>query len=246
MIYEPRTHAQNQARTQQTEELYMPAAPAKRASRRTVARVAETGETPKTAKTPSVNKSTRCGACGHCYRDHCEGHTWHSPERLNRVIGSNTRPESPWPSDDGWFSCLTLHCTSGVFENGHSHWCPCQGFVNPHTGKVVVWRPETLPDTPCAECSHPKKHHCRKGAISIVVDGVARVCRHYKEWVQAGMNGQPACPNTACAEVNKDEIFCSCVKFVSPYRKPPRRRSKKADLPLIPPAAADGSESRMS
>jgi hypothetical protein len=226
----------------------LPAASAKRATRRTVARVVETGETPKTVKVRSINKSTKCMDCGHSYSFHCAGHEDHFTESLNRVIGLNNpaSQESIWSNDDGWHSCTTTHCTSGVYENGHSHWCLCQNFINPYTGKVVAWKPEVTPDTPCAKCSHPKKHHCRKGAVSIVVDGVPRICSHYAAHIQANVCGEPCCDSTACAEVNEQKVFCSCQRFVSPYRKSPKRKSKKTDLPLIPPAAADGSESRMS
>jgi hypothetical protein len=193
------------------------------------------------AKTPSVNKSTRCGNCKHSYRDHCDGHTWHFPNSWNRTLSGLNNPgltgQGSWLSDDGWFSCLTLHCACGTFENGRARWCPCRNFINPHTGKAVVWQPEILPDTLCTSCGHRREVHCHKSKTEtgITLNGVPYGCRHFPN----------PCVSTSCAALN-GQAFCSCPQFKSPYRKPSKRKSKKAVMqPISPvPAPADGSEWR--
>jgi hypothetical protein len=153
--------------------------------------------------TPHVNKSTACGNCGHGYGVHCESGRTH------------------WHADDSLFCCITQHCVCGP--------CQCAGFVNPFTGAIAAWKRPTTPETPCATCGHPKKHHCRKGRISIELAGTPYGCRHYMDWLALEISSaerEPSCDSTACAEVLNVEqkTFCPCPRFVSPYA---RRRQKK-------------------
>jgi hypothetical protein len=149
---------------------------------------------------PHVNKSTACAQCGHGYGLHCESGRTH------------------WDAEDHLFSCIAQHCECGP--------CRCPAFVNPYTGAIAAWKRPTTPETPCATCGHPKKHHCRKGQVSIVVDGVPRGCSHYLAFLRADMRGEPNCDSTACAELLnvEQQTFCPCQRFVSPYA---RRRQKK-------------------
>jgi hypothetical protein len=157
------------------------------------------------SSTPHVNKSTPCGNCGHGYGIHCESGRTH------------------WDSGDHTYSCIAQHCICGP--------CRCPAFVNPYTGAVAPWKRPTDETTACATCGHPKKHHCRKGQISIVVDGVPRGCSHYLAYLQANMRGEPSCDSTACAELLdvEQQTFCPCQRFVSPYA---RRRQKKRVNPM--------------
>jgi hypothetical protein len=154
--------------------------------------------------TPHVNKSTPCGNCGHGYGLHCESGRTH------------------WDAEDYLFCCITQHCVCGP--------CRCPAFVNPYTGAIATWKRPTVPETPCATCQHPKKHHCRKGQVSIVVDGQPRVCRHYLEHLRSNRRDLPSCDSTACAEVLdvEQEKFCPCPRFVSPYAQ--RRQQKRTTI----------------
>src|ERR1700677_2015360 len=125
--------------------------------------------------TPHVNKSTPCGNCGHGYGVHCESGMPH------------------FDSEDSRYSCITHHCVCGP--------CLCSAFVNPYTGAITAWKRPVEETTPCATCGHPKKNHCRKGQISIVVDGVPYLCSHYQKSLQSNFRSHPCCDSTACAEV---------------------------------------------
>lgn len=172
--------------------------------------------------TPHVNKSTPCARCDHNYRNHCEAGRTH------------------WDAEDYTYCCITQHCECGP--------CQCPGFVNPFNGAVTPWRRPTLPETPCAKCDHPKKHHCTKGRTSIEVDGVPYGCSHYMQWMQLHVSTaevQPRCDSTACAEVVDVErrIFCPCNRFVSPYLR--RRQKKRVDpMTLFPPEDLERAHDR--
>lgn len=150
--------------------------------------------------TPHVNKSTPCGHCDHRYGAHCESGRMH------------------WDTEDYLFCCIFAHCQCGP--------CQCWAFVNPFTGKVTAWKRPVEEITPCASCGHPKKHHCRKGRISIEVDGVPYGCSHYMKSVESDFSIAPSCDSTACAEVLdvEQEKFCPCPRFVSPYARPRQKK----------------------
>jgi hypothetical protein len=103
--------------------------------------------------------------------------------------------------------------------------------VNPYTQAITAWKRPVEPDTPCAHCHHPRKHHCTKGKISIEVDGVPWGCSHYVRWLDADMRGEPRCDNTHCADVLDEakRIFCTCPRFISPYS----RKKRGKNMPLF-------------
>jgi hypothetical protein len=156
-----------------------------------------------------VNKSTPCADCGHNYGDHCESGMPH------------------FDAQDHRYSCITAHCICGP--------CRCPAFVNPHTGAIAAWKRPTLPETPCAQCGHPKQHHCRKGSTGIVVDGVPHTCSHYLRYLRADFTGPMECTDTRCAEIldAKQEIFCSCSRFKNPYLRPRKKRVPKTMTTLF-------------
>jgi hypothetical protein len=158
---------------------------------------------------PHVNKSTPCAGCGHNYGDHCQGGRLH------------------WDADEHLFSCIAQHCICGP--------CQCRAFVNPHNGRTTPWTRPALPETPCARCSHPKQHHCRKGSVGIIVDGVPHTCSHYLAYIRADFTGTPECSDTRCAEIldAKQETFCPCSRFKNPYLRPRQKRASKP-MNLIP------------
>jgi hypothetical protein len=187
------------------------------------------------AAAPKVSKATPCGNphCGHPNGSHCATGLQHGP------------------TDDGltpWHCCISAHCLCG-FWKGFWCPCPCEGFVNPYTGKVNPWRRPVEESTPCAKCQHSRKRHCRKGKKSIEVDGVPRACRHYVEWLALDISSaerEPCCDSTSCAEVTdmEDNVFCPCPGFVSPYTRrrtarKPTKESATLALPFAPPSAAE-------
>ena len=154
--------------------------------------------------TPHVNKSTPCAGCGHAAGDHCQSGMPH------------------FDAQDHRYSCITEHCVCGP--------CQCPGFRNPYTLKIRPWTRPTLPETPCARCSHPKQHHCRKGSTGIIgLDGAAHTCSHYLAYIRADFTGTPECSDTRCAEIldAEKELFCSCSRFRNPYLQPRKKRAPK-------------------
>lgn len=160
---------------------------------------------------PHVTKTTECGCCGHSKDSHCESGVPHA------------MPDDP----EAWFSCITEHCRSGIYENGNATWCTCAGFENPFTHRIAVWRPPTTEETPCATCQHPRAHHCTKSRdrVGLWIDGRYRGCRHV-------LAGKTACDSTCCNEVvdAAQRVFCRCNKFVSPYS---RRKKRGKAMPLF-------------
>jgi hypothetical protein len=156
--------------------------------------------------TAHLNKSTPCADCQHPYGDHCESGMPH------------------FDAEDHVYNCIVRHCVCGP--------CQCPAFRNPLTGKVAPWTRPTLPETPCARCTHPKAHHCRKGSIGIVVDGVPHTCSHYLRYLRADFTGTPECSDTRCAEILdvEQEQFCPCRRFKNPYLRPRRKRAPMTPL----------------
>lgn len=216
MIYTPRTLAQNLARATQCEEFVPSPLPEAKSVKPWRPAALRPGASAGSAM-PHVNKSTRCSDCGHPKGYHCESMMPH------------------FDAEDHVFSCITQHCQCGR--------CRCWAFTNPYTGAVTAWKRPVEETTPCAKCFHPKNHHCRKGQISIVVDGVPYGCRHFLAWLALHVSTakiEPCCDSTACAEVDKQKTFCPCSKFISPYarRRTARKKTTAADQPCPPVATA--------
>jgi hypothetical protein len=210
MNYQPRTEAQITSRAMQNEELIPLLVPKRFKKPRTAARKRSEAR---------VTKKSICSACGHEKQHHCNS------------------PQSHIPNEDGtgWHNCILSHCECGIRLDAEGiHLCPCVAFE--FNGKITPWKPPIKPETLCNRCQHPRKHHCHKGAKTIEVDGVPHICHHYRDWAEGGMNGEPCCDSTACAETLDPEqrAFCPCSKFMSPYARRGKTERKMTPMSLFP------------
>jgi hypothetical protein len=222
-VYRPRTDAENYARQRQSEDRVPPVV------------VVEVRPKPRkpSASASHVTKGTPCAGCHHDHDSHCES---------GRLHFDSADADRPW-------SCIMQHCLGNILVDGRIEPCPCGQFVNPFNGCVTTWKRSVKETTPCARpgCGHPKKHHCRKGAVGIMVDGTPFACRHYMTWLALGVSTveiEPCCDNTSCAEVDEQKNFCICSRFVSPYTRRRAARKKKAAtiaMPLFPLVAEEGA-----
>ena len=149
----------------------------------------------------SVTQSTPCFDCGHRHDLHCI-----------------SVPRFHWPSSEGavgFYLCLTEHCEAQRWDGKEMHPCGCIQFRAMLTHKIKLKRPRADGWTPCARCTHPKRHHCVKGRPGFTLgdaDGEPFVCSHYVPGAVV-----IACTDGRCAEADESGEFCDCPGFVNPF-----------------------------
>jgi|ERR1700733_766624 len=135
-------------------------------------------------------------------------------------------PKFHWPAGNdanGWFYCLTEHCTAQLHNPATKllEPCPCMAFCIPEAEIDLpnLKRPRLEPWTACGRCGHRREHHCTKFTSKKDVpykgfateNGTPYICTHYVEGIEY------KCEFGHCAIADERGTFCACEKFVNPF-----------------------------